>query len=438
MTLTENSRLNKTYAGVVAGSGTLSKAGAGALTLSGTNTVANVSISGGQVKVSGTLSDSAAVTVGTGSSYLVQANDTIGSITGAGTINIASDVTLSAGNDSNATTFSGVISGRGSFTKIGAATLTLSGANTYRGALTISEGTLTLADNATNILPDTSNVVLANTAGAILNINGKSAETIGTLSGGGATGGNITLGDGNLTLNTRTNATYGGVISGSGSLTKNGIAAQTLEGQSTYTGGTTINAGQLKSGVDNAILTTGAVTFGSGSAKFVVKSGISQTIGNLTSSSTDSDIFMVATSTLTVTQSSNGTYAGTLNGDGSFVKEGSASLILTNANTNKGSTTINNGVLELGNNSSIGVVTIANIAGTTLDIDGNTVTTRTISGGANSIIDLGSSGQLIFYQNSDSDFNGTFNGQGTLTKRGNSDLRRLGSSIKAGNSSINN
>jgi fibronectin-binding autotransporter adhesin len=282
----------------------------------------------------------------TGSSYLVQANDTIGSITGAGTINIASDVTLSAGNDSNATTFSGVISGRGSFTKIGAATLTLSGANTYRGALTISAGTLTLADNATNILPDTSNVVLANTAGAILNINGKSAETIGTLSGGGTTGGNITLGDGNLTLNTRTNATYGGVISGSGSLTKNGIAAQTLEGQSTYTGGTTINAGQLKSGVDNAILTTGAVTLTS-SGDLIVKDGISQTITNLTSSSTNSRITLRGTGALTVTQSSNGTFAGVIRGRGPFTKSGNAILTLSNDNTYTGNTTVSAGTLKV-------------------------------------------------------------------------------------------
>ena len=89
-------------------------------------------------------------------------------------------------------------------------------------------------------------------------------------------------------------------------------------------------------------------------------------------------------------------------------------------------------------NSSTGVVNIANIAGAKLDIDGSTVTTRTLDGGANSIIDLGSSGQLIFYQNSDGDFNGTFDGQGTLTKRGSSDLRRFGSTIEAGNSSIGN
>jgi fibronectin-binding autotransporter adhesin len=436
ITLIENSRVNKTYQGAISGSGTLSKAGAGALTLSGTNSVSNISISAGQLKVSGTLSDSAAITVGTGASYIVQNSDTIGSIADAGTIDIASDVTLTVGNNTTATTFSGTIIGNGGFTKIGSATLTLSGANTFRGDLQISAGTLTLADNDTNILPDRGNIILDNTAGVVLNINGK-AETIGNLSGGGANGGNITLGDGTLTLNTRTNSTYGGIISGTGALVKNGVAAQTLSGQSTYQGGTTINAGQLKSNTDNAILSTGALTLTS-TAEFIVNSGVSQTIGNLTSSSTNSLIFMVPTSTLTVTQTSNGTYEGKLNGLGSFVKEGSATLILTNSNTNRGSTSINNGVLELGNNSSIGAVTIANIVGATLDIDGGTITTRTFSSAENSIIDFGVNGQLIIYQDSENNFEGTLNGQGTLTKRGNSDLTRLGSTIKAGNSTINN
>jgi len=120
----------------------------------------------------------------------------------------------------------------------------------------------------------------------------------------------------------------------------------------------------------------------------------------------------------------------------SFVKEGSAKLILTNSNTNRGSTSINNGILELGNNSSIGAVTIANIVGATLDIDGGTITTRTLSSAENSIIDFGTNGQLIVYQDSENNLDGTLNGQGTLTKRGNSDLFRFNARIKSGNSTI--
>ena len=438
VTLTHKSRANKTYAGVVAGAGTLTKLGNSTLTLSGTNTISNLTVSAGRLSVTGTLSDSAAVTINANSFYGVAESDTVGSIAGAGIVDLASGATLSAGNDSNATTFSGRIQGPGNFTKVGSATLTLSGANTYSGQLTISAGTLTLADNDTNILPDNSNIVLADTAGAILNINGKSAETIGNLSGGGSSGGNITLGDGGLTVKTRANVTYGGVISGTGSLTKEGFAALTLEGQNTYTGGTTINAGQVKSGVDNALASTGAVTFGANPAEFIVMNTFSQTIGNLTSSSTNSKISMIGTSTLTVTQTSNGTYAGGLNGDGTFVKEGSSTLILTKANTNKGLTRVNAGKLELGNNSNIGAVTVANIAGASLDVDGGTATIRTLNGGDNSDIDFGTDGTLIVYQNTNGDFEGTFSGQGTLTKRGSGNLGRLGSTIRSGNSSINN
>ena len=437
-TLTEVSRVNKTYAGVVAGSGTFAKTGNGVLTLSGDNTVSNLTISAGRVSVSGTLSDSAAVTVNANSFYGVAANDTVGSIAGAGIVDLASDTTLTAGNNTTATTFSGRIQGPGNFTKIGTATLTLSGQNTYTGTLTISTGTLTLADNDTNIIPDTTNLVLANTAGAILNINGKSAETIGNLSGGGANGGNITLGDGNLTINNRANIIYGGVISGSGSLTKNGFAALTLTGQNTYSGGTTINAGQVKSGVDNALLSTGDVTFGANPAEFIVMNTFSQTIGNLTSASANSQISMIGTSTFTITQTGNATYAGTLNGDGTFVKAGSATLTLTNANQNKGLTRVDAGSLVLGNNSSIGAVTVANIAGAKLDLDGNTSTIRTLNVGAGGTLDFGNDGTLITYQNSDGNLEGTLEGQGTLSKKGSGSINRFGSTIRAGNSSINN
>ena len=90
--------------------------------------------------------------------------------------------------------------------------------------------------------------------------------------------------------------------------------------------------------------------------------------------------------------------------DGTFVKEGSSTLILTKANTNKGLTRVNNGKLELGNNSNIGAVTVANIAGASLDIDGGTATIRSLNGGDNSDIDFGTDGTLIVYQNANGDF----------------------------------
>jgi len=423
---------SKTYAGAIAGDGTFTH-GSGNLTLSGTNTVANVTITGGTVDVTGTLADTAAVSVSSGAVYKVSNSDEIGSITGAGFINLESEQTLSVG--STESTFEGTMRGVGNFEKVGAAILTLSGANIYTGTTTITAGTLTLADNDANILPDRSAIILENAAGAILNINGKSAETIGTLSGGGANGGNITLGDGNLTINQRDDLTYSGVISGSGSIVKIGSTTLTLAGANTYAGTTTINAGKIKVGVNSALPST-AVTL-SGIGQLTIVNGITQTIGNLTSASPNSKVNLVGTGALTVTQTSDTTFAGLLYGNGSLTKDGSSSLTLSAVAYHKGLTQINNGTLALADGSIIGAVTIANTVGATLDIDGNQVVINTLTGYANSTIDLGSDGTLVIYQLSNSDYEGSFNGNGTLDKRGDSTLGRLASSIKSGRSTIN-
>jgi len=42
------------------------------------------------------------------------------------------------------------------------------------------------------------------------------------------------------------------------------------------------------------------------------------------------------------------------------------------------------------------------------------------------------------YQLADGEYQGQFEGNGTLTKRGDSNINRLGSTIQNGNSSINN
>ena len=75
----------------------------------------------------------------------------------------------------------------GTVTSIGSATLILSGTNTYTGATIVSGGTLQ-AGIATSAFGSNSAVTLANTAGVTLNLNNFS-NTIGSLNGGGTTGG---------------------------------------------------------------------------------------------------------------------------------------------------------------------------------------------------------------------------------------------------------
>jgi autotransporter-associated beta strand protein len=169
--------------------------------------------------------------------------------------------TLFTGNGTATFNFSGAISGSASLTKSGTSLLTLSGANTYTGATIVNGGTLragvATVGTTSGAFGVNSAVTLANTAGATLDLNGFS-NTIGSLTGGGAAGGNVTLGSATLTVgsdNTSPGA-YAGVISGTGGLTKSGTGTLTLTGQNTYGGGTIVNAGTLLA--NNATASTGS------------------------------------------------------------------------------------------------------------------------------------------------------------------------------------
>lgn len=142
--------------------------------------------------------------------------------------------------------------GTGGLSKSGSGTLTLGGANTYIGPTTISAGTLkagiaSVAD-VSGAFGRNSAVTLANVAGAKMDITGYNTQ-IGSLTGGGATGGNVTLGAATLTVggDNTSPAAYAGVISSSGSpatsLIKTGNGTLLLNGVSTYTGATTVNSG---------------------------------------------------------------------------------------------------------------------------------------------------------------------------------------------------
>jgi len=70
---------------------------------------------------------------------------TIGSLAGGGLVNLGGNA-LGVGSNSASTTFSGVMAGTGSFTKVGGGILTLSGINTYSGGTTLAVGTLAVGN----------------------------------------------------------------------------------------------------------------------------------------------------------------------------------------------------------------------------------------------------------------------------------------------------
>ena len=223
----------------------------------------------------------------------------------------SSTVTLTlGGNGTGIVTLSGIIaSGSGSkdyaVSKTGTSTFTLSGANTYNGATTISGGVLNIR-NATGLGTTVAGTTVA--SGATLQLQG--GITVGTeslnITGTGATGqtgalvnvsgtnnygGLLTLGGNtslssdagtlNLTnIGTITGATFSLTLDGagngsvssiigttSGSLTKNGAGTWTLTGSNTYTGTTTINSGVLNIQKATGLGTTaGGTTVNTGAA----------------------------------------------------------------------------------------------------------------------------------------------------------------------------
>ena len=190
-------------------------------------------------------------------------------IIAGGTLNFGSEGMIFSVS-ANTNTISSVINGSSGITKGGTGVLVLSGANIYTGQTTVSGGVLRAG--AANTLPGSTAVVLADTTantltGGFINVvttfdlNGYN-QTIGSLAGGGALGGNVSLGSATLTTGgDNSSTTYGGVISGTGALTKAGSGTQTLTGSNTYTGTTTVSAGALIINGDNSAA-TGSVTVG--------------------------------------------------------------------------------------------------------------------------------------------------------------------------------
>ena len=413
-----------TVANAISGTGTLTQAGTGTTTLTGTNTY-----SGTTTINAGTLQVGAGGTTGTLGT---------GAVTNNGALIF---------NRSNALTVANAIGGTGTLTKTSAGTLTLSGVNTYTGATNINGGTLTASGG--DALPDASQVTLANNAGATLNL--ANSETIGNLSGGGTTGGNVTLGANTLTVNESGTTTYSGVVGGTGGLTKAGTGTLTMSGANTYTGATAINAGTLAVTANNALGTTAAGTS--------VASGATLDFRNVAYATAEAVTLnggTLATSTGTssfagpVTLGANGnvdvggtqlTLSGVIGGAGfGIAKQGSGTLLLSGNNTYTGATNINAGTLTASGGNAIpdaSQVNLANVAGATLNLaSSETIGNLAGGGAAGGNVTLGAN-TLTVSQTAATTYAGTISGSGGLTKTGAGTLTLAGANTYAGITNIN-
>ncbi|MFA7285702.1 MAG: autotransporter-associated beta strand repeat-containing protein [Candidatus Paceibacterota bacterium] len=338
-------------------------------------------------------------------------------VTSSGGNTIAFDIRLDVTRDIYVTninetlTISGRIAGVGGINKEGEGKLILSGANTYGGITKVNVGVLNAQNDKSlgTILAGTEvvgNAVLElqggiNISYEALALRGYGVSENGALrniSGNNTYGGLITLssaggteissdadtltitggmtgafplfidGPGNITYSTTPIAIAAGTV------TKKGSGTLRYNFPNTYTGLTIIDAGTLLYGTNNAIL-SGGVTVTGGTLDI---SNYSDMLGTVTLGTLD-----LASGTITGTSGvlSSPTwtvYNGSINAiisgyGGTLTKSTPGTVVLGRANRYTGATSINGGILEIQDSSSLGTIDgITTVSGgSTLQINGD-------------------------------------------------------------------
>ncbi len=346
------------FANSLSGVGAIIDNGAGAVTLSGTNTsfTGTTAINtGASIELNTVASTPGTITVNSGGTLTALTSGfspmQLGALLTATTFKAGSVLGLDTTTAS--ITYANNISGTEGLTKLGSNSLTLSGSNTYTGTTLVSAGTLEAA--APSVLPSTNGV-----ANATITVNSGATLAANVASGGfGSTDldtllASTTFNPGSaLGIDTSTSTfTYSSVISGTEGLIKIGSGTLILTGANTITGTTSfaLGGGTLQIGNANA-LQNSTLSPGNGTVKF--SGGIGTfNVGGLTGNNT---IALADTASAAVALSIGGNnisnaYTGTLTGLGSLVKVGTGTLSLSGTDMYTGGTTVNAGILDVTTN----------------------------------------------------------------------------------------
>ncbi|MFM8495362.1 MAG: autotransporter-associated beta strand repeat-containing protein, partial [Planctomycetia bacterium] len=235
-----------------------------------------------------------------------------------------SAITLAVGHNNLASSYSGTFFGAGNLTKVGSGTLTLSAVNTYTGTTTVNNGTLWLGSAAaTGII-----------RGPLV-INAGGTVSSGTWSFGYA-GGNVVS---SITIN-------GGVLDlrsnqlGSSPITMTGGAIQGSQAADVYATSDTIAASIT------TLASSTTATISAGLALRLNGKDSNQLLFGVASGSAPNGVDLLVSGPITKS-------AGGLSGGG-IAKSGAGRMRLTAANTYTGTTSVNAGILEIGDGSTTG------------------------------------------------------------------------------------
>jgi len=407
-------------AGVMSGAGGLTKTGASTLTLSGDNTYTGATtVSAGTLKagvVTTAFGNKSSVTLNGGSLDLNGYSNTIGPLNGiaSSTVALGSEtltITTTAATVTSASingNYAGVISGAGGLTVAGTGgtggTQILTGANTYTGTTTISDGTLQIGD----VVSD--------------------AATTGTLGTG------TVINNATLTFKRTDSLTVSNAISGSGVLKQEGTGILTLSGANIYSGGTTISSGVLSIAGKGSLPgwdTSGSYSVASGSALAVYNAVINSEITTmLTTTNFAAGSALGFDTAATTTRTYSDTLADTLQGKLGLTKLGAGTLTLNVVNTYTGATTITAGILNANSSAALGAPT------NTLVFNGGTLQAgAAITSATTRLVTLTSTG-IIDTNGYDVSIAGVMSGAGGLTKTGASTLTLSGDNTYTGATTV--
>jgi len=396
-TLTLAGSGDTSYAGIISGTGGLTKTGSGILSLTNAHTFSGpTSVTAGTLNLSNlnTLASSTLALTGTGAVIFTGITASyVGGLSGTQPIVLTnaagSAATLIVGFNTNTTsTYDGALSGLGALQKSGSGTLTLTGTHTHVGSTNVAGGTLQLGNGGTT----------------------------------GSVSGNLVFSNGATAQFNRSDAVaYSGSITGTGTLVQAGTGTLTLSGANTYTGTTTVSSGTLAFANTGAMNNTGQNISVSSGATVAANYAIDSTfLSRLTSASAGTVALGVSSAnslnfstnslaSVSLGATGTATYSGTLtpasstyrlgggggtltvssvlSGTRSLVVSGAGStVILTGANTFSGGTTISFGTVTTSHTTALGTGPV-NLTGATsiLRLAGPAIA-NTVSVGAGSTL----------------------------------------------------
>lgn len=394
MTFTHDTTKAYTFGGGSIATGSLTLSGSGSVTLNAANSIASTAVNNGTLNVGhNTALGGGALTVNGGTVNFLTATPSVSGLSGTGgTIVLGNsggsvNTTLTVGSGNATSTYAGVIAEApgtvGSLTKVGAGTLTLSGANTFTGNTAINGGTIAYEVGGTQTYVGSISGV-----GSLTKVGPGSL----TLSGVNSYAGTTTVIEGTLNITNPANtasgelAIRGGATLNLASFSDYGVPSamgvrllsQEVAGDAGsmslhFTGGTLQYTGSTPQSTNRQIRVglAGAIIDASGS---VPSASLS-----LTHSGANVDLFDtggVRAITLTGTNTGNNSFSIPLQDQGgsgtSLIKTGPGTWLLSgpSSNTNvNGPTTVNQGILSLAKTGAIAVPGALNIGdGTNLAV----------------------------------------------------------------------